>query len=161
MSKTPVSNASGTDLVQFTDEAVNKIAEVLTEQEAEGSYLRIIANPAGGGVQYEFGLDAEPGDTDAVVKSGAVRALVDEDSAALLIGSRIDYVGGMQRSGFVISNPNFPAMGGCGCGGGGCGCGGGGGGAGSGHQEADPLDQQTGGGCGSGNCGCGEGDSGH
>ena len=159
MSKTSVDNASGTDLVQFTDEAVNKIAEVLTEQEAEGSYLRIIANLAGGGVQYEFGLDAEPGDTDAVVKSGAVRALVDEDSAALLIGSRIDYVEGMQRSGFVISNPNFPAMGGCGCGGGGCGCGGGG--SGSGHDEADPVDQQTTGGCGSGNCGCGEGDTGH
>ena len=41
----------------------------------------------------------------------------------------IDYVEGMQRSGFVISNPNIPSAGGGGCGSGGtCACGSGGGG---------------------------------
>ena len=40
--------------------------------------------------------------------------------------SQIDYVEGLMRSGFVISNPNY--QGGGGCGSGGCACGGGGGG---------------------------------
>ena len=52
-----------------------------------------------------------------------------------------DFVEGFERSGFVISNPNFQQEGcGCGNGGGGCGCGGGG--------------DNGGGGCGSGG-GCG------
>ncbi len=65
---------------------------------------------------------------------GAIKFLIDDESAPLLEGSSIDYVEGFERSGFVISNPNFAS--GCACGGGGCGgasdsaggCGGGGGG---------------------------------
>ena len=111
-------------VVAFTEAATNKLREVLKEQDAESSYLRIAVNatPAGG-VEYVFGLEDEPGDKDQVVESGAIKALVDEDSAPLLEGSSIDYVEGFQRSGFVISNPNF--AGGCACGGGGCGCSGG------------------------------------
>ena len=81
-----------------------------------------------------------PSDNDVVI-DGEIKALVDDQSAPLIDGSNIDYVEGFQRSGFVISNPNFPGGcacgnsggcgsggGGCGSGGGGCGCGGGGGG---------------------------------
>ena len=112
-------------IVAFTEAASTKLSEVLKEQNAEGSYLRIAAtqNPSGR-VEYVFGLEEEPGEDDRVIEAGGVRALVDEDSVPLLDGSTIDYVEGFQRSGFVISNPNF-AGGGCACGGGGCGCSGG------------------------------------
>ena len=55
--------------------------------------------------------------------------LVDSESAPLVDGAQIDYMEGLMRSGFVISNPNveFAGGGGCGGGGGGCACGGGGG----------------------------------
>ena len=111
-------------IVAFTEAASTKLSEVLKEQDAEGSYLRIAVtqNPAGG-VEYVFGLEEEAGEDDQTVESGSIRALIDEDSAPLLDGSSIDYVEGFQRSGFVISNPNF--AGGCACGGGGCGCSGG------------------------------------
>ncbi len=110
--------------VEFTEAASAKLAEVLKEQAAEGSYLRIAVtqNPQGG-VEYVFGLEQEPGEEDLTVPAGSVSALIDEDSVPLLEGSSIDYVEGFQRSGFVISNPNF--AGGCACGGGGCGCSGG------------------------------------
>ena len=57
------------------------------------------------------------------------KAIVDSGSISLISGSNIDYVEGMQRSGFVISNPNIPSTGGgdgfrwhmcCGSGSGGC-----------------------------------------
>lgn len=111
-------------IVAFTEAASSKLSEVLREQNAEGSYLRIAAtqSPAGR-VEYVFGLEDEPGEDDLTIEAEGVRALVDEDSVPLLDGSSIDYVEGFQRSGFVISNPNF--AGGCACGGGGCGCSGG------------------------------------
>ena len=132
---------SSTTVVEFTDAATTKLLEVLKEQDAEGQYLRIaVATDEHGGIEYVFGLEESPSGSDTVVE-GVVKALVDDDSAPMLEGSSIDFVEGFERSGFVISNPNFSS--GCGCGGGGCGSGGGGGGCGSG-----------GGGCGSGGGGC-------
>ena len=132
---------SSTTVVEFTDAATTKLLEVLKEQDAEGQYLRIaVATDEHGGIEYVFGLEESPSGSDTVVE-GVVKALVDDDSAPMLEGSSIDFVEGFERSGFVISNPNFSS--GCGCGGGGCGSGGGGGGCGSG-----------------GGCGCGSGGGG-
>jgi len=129
---------SSTTVVEFTEAATDKLLEVLKEQDAEGQYLRIaVATADHGGVEYIFGLEETPAETDTVVE-GVVKALVDDESAPMLEGSSIDYVEGFERSGFVISNPNFAS--GCGCGGGGCGGGGGGG---------------CGGGGGGGGCACG------
>jgi iron-sulfur cluster assembly protein len=127
---------SSTTVVEFTEAATTKLLEVLKEQDAEGQYLRIaVATADNGGVEYVFGLEETPAEKDTIIE-GTVKALVDEESAPMLEGSSIDYVEGFERSGFVISNPNFSS--GCGCGGGGCGSGGGGG-------------------CGSGGGGCGSG----
>ena len=116
----------------FTDAAVIKLKEVLAEQEAVGQYLRVAVNETeNGGVDYVFGLEESPNEKDIVV-DGEIKVLVDDQSAPLIDGSNIDYVEGFQRSGFVISNPNF--AGGCACGNsGGCGCGGGSGGGCGGH----------------------------
>ncbi len=131
---------SSTTVIEFTEAATNKLLEVLKEQDAEGQYLRVaVATADHGGIEYVFGLEETPSESDTVVE-GVVKALVDDESAPMLEGSSIDYVEGFERSGFVISNPNFAS--GCGCGGGGCGGGGGGGGG-------------CGGGGGGGGCACG------
>lgn len=123
-------------VVEFTDAATTKLLAVLKEQDAEGQYLRIaVTTGAHGGIEYVFGLEETPSEDDRIIE-GTVKALVDDESAPMLEGSRIDYVEGFERSGFVISNPNFSsgcACGGGGCGGGGGGCGGGGGGGCGGH----------------------------
>ena len=121
---------SSKTVVEFTEAATAKLLEVLKEQDAEGQYLRIaVTTDDHGGVEYVFGLEESPSESDKVVE-GVVKALVDDESAPMLDGSTIDYVEGFERSGFVISNPNFSS--GCGCGGGGCGSSGGGCGSGGG-----------------------------
>ncbi|MBU87711.1 MAG: iron-sulfur cluster assembly accessory protein [Chloroflexi bacterium] len=137
----------------FTEAAVIKLDEVLKEQDALEQYLRIsVSQNEQGGVEYVFGLEESPHEDDVVVE-GNVKAVVDLKSAPMLEGSNIDYVEGFQRSGFVISNPNF--AGGCGCGGGGGGCGCGGGGGGGGGCGCGGGGGGGGGGCGGGGCGCG------
>ena len=112
-------------LIEITPLAAEKLENVLHEQGEDGSLLRVVVVPGGhGGLQHMLGVEQEPKDGDVVIETEHVRVLVDSDSAPLVEGAQIDYVDGLMRSGFVISNPNVQSQGGCGCGsGGGGGCG--------------------------------------
>ncbi len=112
------------NIITFTEAAASKINEVLKEQGNEESYLRItLTMGENGGAGYEFGLEDKASGSDTIIESNGVKAIIDSGSTPLITGASIDYVEGMQRSGFVISNPNMPSGEGCACGGGGCGCG--------------------------------------
>ena len=141
-----------TQLLEVSDLAAQKFNDILKEQDEDAGMLRVMVMPgANGGIQYMLSVEQDAGVDDFVIDTSTIQVLVDADSAPLLDGSTIDYMEGLMRSGFVISNPNFQAGGGgCGCGGGGGGCGGGGGGGGCG----------CGGGGGGGGCGCGGGGGG-
>lgn len=133
----PVNNST---LLTITEGASAKLQEILKEEGTPEGYLRISLAPGGhGGVQYMLGLEESVDEADTVVDTGKVKVLLDSDSAPLMEGTAIDYVETLHRSGFVIDNPNFPAMGGgCACGGGGGGgCGGGGGACGCGGHGAE------------------------
>ena len=127
-----------TQLLEVSELAAQKFQDILKEEGDGAGLLRVMVMPGPqGGIQYMLSVESEASEDDFVIDTNEIQVLVDADSAPLLDGSTIDYMEGLMRSGFVISNPNFP--GGCGCGGGGCGCGGGGGGCGGGG----------------GGCGCG------
>ena len=132
-----------TPLIEVSNLASQKLEEILKEQGETDVLLRMMVVPGPhGSFQYMLGMEREAKADDLVVDAPGVQVLVDPESAPLVEGAQIDYVDGLMRSGFFISNPNFQVggAGGCACGGGGCGCGGGGGGCGSG---------------GGGGCGCG------
>lgn len=140
-------------LLTVTEAASEKFKEVLAEQDAEEGLIRISLTPGEmGGVEYILGLEESPEENDTLVEFFGVKIVVDSESSPLLEGSNIDYVEGLQRSGFVISNPNFASAGGCG-GGGACACGGG--------AEQAPDAQAGGCACGGGGGGCGCGGGGH
>jgi Fe-S cluster assembly iron-binding protein IscA len=74
----------------------------------------------------------KPRNGDRVVSVDGFSIVVDDLSAEMLNGAKIDYVQDLNASGFKITAPNAPASapqgtegqgGGCGCGSGGCGCG--------------------------------------
>jgi iron-sulfur cluster assembly protein len=143
-------------LLTVTEAASSKFKEVLAEQDADDGLIRISLAPGdAGGVEYILGLEETPAENDTLVEYFGVKIVVDAESSPLLQGSSIDYVDGLERSGFVISNPNFATSAG-GCGGGACGCGGGA------QAEQDPHAQAGGcacgggggGGCGGGGGGC-------
>lgn len=136
-------------LLTVSESASEKFKEVLAEQDADEGLIRISLAPGQmGGVEYILGLEEAPEDNDTLVEFFGVKIVIDAESSPLLEGSSIDYVDGLQRSGFVISNPNFASAGGCG--GGACGCGGG-------EAQQDPHGQAGGCACGGGGGGCGGG----
>jgi iron-sulfur cluster assembly accessory protein len=107
-------------MVTLTKEAATKVQEIIEEQNAPGSALRIFVRGDAEVPQYGLTLDASHSETDEIIECEGVRIVVDEESLPLVIGSEIDYVETLMRQGFTVSNPNFAS--GCACGGN-CGCG--------------------------------------
>ena len=139
-------------IIEVTALAAEKLGEILKEQGEGEALLRMMVVPGpNGGFQYMLGLEKEPKEDDIIIDTNTVQVLVDQESAPLIEGAQIDYIDGLMRSGFVISNPNFQGGGGgCACGGGGCGGGG----------EAAAPEANVAGGCacgggGGGDAGCG------
>ena len=120
--------------MEVTPLAIEKLKEVLDQEQEVNSSLRVIAMPSGGGLQYMLTMEKETQPDDTVLSLEGLSFLLDSDSAPFLEEATIDYVeefGG--QVGFVINNPMYASAGGgcgagcgCGSGGGGCGCGGGG-----------------------------------
>jgi len=104
-----------------TPTASEKIQGIMEQQGEKDSSLRIIVTGMScSGPQYMMTLDREQQADDKVIDAGGLRILVDGDTATILEGAQIDYLEGLERSGFTITNPSFKGGGGCG---GGCSCG--------------------------------------
>ena len=101
--------------ITLTDGAVAKVTDLLAQEGNDALALRVAVRPGGcSGYSNEMYFDAESGDDDVAATFGAVRVVVDADSAQLLKGATLDYTDGLQGAGFHISNPNATRT--CGCG---------------------------------------------
>jgi iron-sulfur cluster assembly protein len=108
-------------LVMFTPMARQKLGEVLEEEKAADSYLKIEVYQGGGcacsgGYRYALSLEKAPGETDVVEDVGGLKVMAAKGDAEMLRGSKIDFIESLQRTGFKIENPNVHAEA-CGCGG--------------------------------------------
>jgi iron-sulfur cluster assembly protein len=103
-------------LVSLTDAAAAKIKELMAEEPAtEAAVLRVAVQGGGcSGFQYALGFDRGPQEGDHELSLHGVRVVVDPFSAPYLQGASIDFLNGLQESGFKIDNPNVSSA--CGCG---------------------------------------------
>jgi iron-sulfur cluster assembly protein len=88
----------------------------MAEEPDAGTLVLRVAIQGGGcsGFQYGLGFDSGPADGDLELTFDEVRVVVDPYSAPYLRGATIDFLNGLQESGFKIDNPN--AVSSCGCG---------------------------------------------
>lgn len=104
-----------TDLLKFTDNAANKVKQLIEEEGNENLMLRVFVTGGGcSGFQYGFTFDEKVQDGDTEVENQGVKLLVDPMSFQYLTGAEIDYKEGLEGSMFVINNPNATTT--CGCG---------------------------------------------
>jgi iron-sulfur cluster assembly protein len=103
-------------LVSLTPTAAEKIRELMAEDpDGETSVLRVAIQGGGcSGFQYGLGFDSGPVEGDEVLELEGVQVVIDPYSAPYLRGATIDFLSGLQESGFKIDNPNAAAS--CGCG---------------------------------------------
>jgi iron-sulfur cluster insertion protein len=99
----------------FTDNAANKVKELIQEEGNPELKLRVFVTGGGcSGFQYGFTFDEVSNDDDTVMQKNGVTLLIDPMSFQYLVGAEIDYSEGLQGSQFVIKNPNATST--CGCG---------------------------------------------
>lgn len=102
-------------MVTLTDAAVTTLSQVLAKQGGAAAGLRIAVTDGGcAGLKYQMGLEAAAGDDDAVLSFGPVTIFVDANSQPFLSGVVVDFVEGIEGSGFKFDNPNATRS--CGCG---------------------------------------------
>jgi iron-sulfur cluster assembly protein len=103
-------------LVSLTPTAAEKIRELMAEDpDGQSSVLRVAIQGGGcSGFQYGLGFDAGPVDDDETLELHGVTVVIDPYSAPYLRGATIDFLSGIEESGFKIDNPNASAS--CGCG---------------------------------------------
>lgn len=99
----------------FTDNAANKVNELIHEEGNPNLKLRVYVTGGGcSGFQYGFTFDENRNEDDTVVAKNGVELLVDPMSFQYLVGAKIDYKEDIEGSQFIISNPNAKTT--CGCG---------------------------------------------
>ena len=101
--------------INFTDNAVNKVKELIEEEDTPDLKLRVFVSGGGcSGFQYGFTFEESINEDDTQVTKDSVTLLIDPMSLQYLTGAEIDYQDNVQGSQFVIKNPNADTT--CGCG---------------------------------------------
>lgn len=104
-------------MIKIADQAKNKIEQLLSEEgkSLANHYVRVGVLSGGcSGLSYQLDFDSEQKDNDKMFEDNGVRILVDKKSFLYLVGTTLEYSGGLNGKGFVFNNPNANRT--CGCG---------------------------------------------
>ena len=104
-------------MIKVSDTAKEKVISLMTEEgfDASKDFVRVGVKSGGcSGLSYELNFDHQSNETDKVFEDNAVRIIVDKKSFLYLVGTILEYSGGLNGKGFVFNNPNAQRT--CGCG---------------------------------------------
>jgi len=101
-------------MITLTPGAIEKVKSILAERKEEMGLRIAVVGGGCSGFQYQMTLDKEPRADDKVLDMEGLKVYVDTKSLLYLNGTNVDYVDGLNGSGFKFDNPNAKAA--CGCG---------------------------------------------
>ncbi len=104
-------------MIKVSDTAKQKVVALMTEDgfDAAKDYVRVGVKSGGcSGLSYELDFDKTVAEGDKVFEDNSVRIIVDKKSFLYLVGTTLEYSGGLNGKGFVFNNPNAQRT--CGCG---------------------------------------------
>ncbi len=101
-------------MITLTENAAKAIARFVGGNAPQGGVRIAVENGGCSGLQYKMSIQNAAGDGDIIVTSGDATLFVEATSAEMLEGVTVDFVEGLEGSGFKFQNPNASAA--CGCG---------------------------------------------
>ncbi|NHN25512.1 iron-sulfur cluster assembly accessory protein [Flavobacterium jejuense] len=104
-------------MIKVSDTARKKIIEMMSDDgfDATNDFVRVGVKSGGcSGLSYELKFDKEIGENDKVFEDNNVKVAVEKKSFLYLIGTTLEFSGGLNGKGFVFNNPNAQRT--CGCG---------------------------------------------
>ena len=104
-------------MIKVSDIAKRKVLELMKDEgfNPENDFVRVGVKSGGcSGLSYDLDFDQEMNEADKMFMDNDVKILVDKKSFLYLIGTTLEYSGGLNGTGFVFNNPNAQRT--CGCG---------------------------------------------
>ncbi|WP_422106451.1 HesB/IscA family protein [Winogradskyella sp.] len=104
-------------MIKVSEQAKKKVVELMTDDgyNPDTDYIRVGVKSGGcSGLSYDLKFDNTQVDGDKVFEDNGVKIIVDKKSFLYLIGTTLEYSGGLNGTGFVFNNPNANRT--CGCG---------------------------------------------
>ena len=104
-------------MIKVSDTAKKKVIELMTDDgfDASVDFIRVGVKSGGcSGLSYDLTFDNKKEENDKVFEENDVKIIVDKKSFLYLIGTTLEYSGGLNGKGFVFNNPNANRT--CGCG---------------------------------------------
>ena len=104
-------------MIKVSEIAKSKVLQLMQEDGFDPSkdYVRVGVKSGGcSGLSYDLKFDKSQIDGDKLFEDNGVKIVVDTKSFLYLIGTTLEYSGGLNGAGFVFNNPNANRT--CGCG---------------------------------------------
>ncbi|RPG58058.1 MAG: iron-sulfur cluster assembly accessory protein [Flavobacteriales bacterium TMED191] len=102
-------------MITVSNNAREKLLSLMRESGENVNYVRVGVKSGGcSGLSYDLDLDSKMLDTDKLFEHNEIKLLVDKKSYLYLVGTILNYSGGLNGKGFVFENPNASRT--CGCG---------------------------------------------
>jgi iron-sulfur cluster assembly protein len=104
-------------MIKVSETAKSKVLQLMQEDGFDPSkdYVRVGVKSGGcSGLSYDLKFDRSQIDGDKLFEDNGVKIVVDTKSFLYLIGTTLEYSGGLNGAGFVFNNPNANRT--CGCG---------------------------------------------
>ncbi len=104
-------------MIKVSETAKKKVVELMQDDgyNASTDFVRVGVKSGGcSGLSYDLHFDKQQQDEDKLFEDNGVKIIVDKKSFLYLIGTTLEYSGGLNGTGFVFNNPNANRT--CGCG---------------------------------------------
>ncbi len=104
-------------MIKVSESARKQLEHLVQEEgkELAQSYVRVGVTSGGcSGLSYNLKLDDAISESDKMFEDQGVRIVIDKKSFLYLVGTTLEYSGGLNGKGFSFNNPNASRT--CGCG---------------------------------------------
>lgn len=102
-------------MINVTDAAKNQATRLMSEEGKENYFIRVGVQGGGcSGLMYQMTFDNQEQEGDKSFEDNGIKVVVDKKSFLYLVGTTLDFSGGLNGKGFVFQNPNADRT--CGCG---------------------------------------------
>lgn len=102
-------------MITVTESAKKQAKRLMEDDGKDGYFIRVGVQGGGcSGLMYQLEFDNEEREGDKSFEDNGMKIVVDKKSFLYLIGTTLDFSGGLNGKGFVFVNPNADRT--CGCG---------------------------------------------
>lgn len=104
-------------MIKVSKSARKKVSQLMEEDgySPVKDFVRVGVKSGGcSGLSYDLTFDKSKAEEDRLFEDNKVKILVDKKSLLYLLGTTLEYSGGLNGKGFVFNNPNAQRT--CGCG---------------------------------------------